>query len=116
MERFLSDQNFNGRILRGLIRRVPTLDLVRASEVDLAKAIDPVVLEWAASESQILLTHDINTIPAFAGGRIKSGLPMPGVFVVASEMPIGLAIDELETAIFFLTAEQCANFVTYFPL
>lgn len=92
MERLLSDHNFSGRILRGLIRRLPGLDVLRASDVGLAAAIDPIVLEWAALEGRVLLTHDINTIPAFASARIKSGLPMPGVFVVASEMPIGGAI------------------------
>lgn len=32
MLRVLTDQNFNGRVLRGLRRRVASLDVVRASE------------------------------------------------------------------------------------
>jgi hypothetical protein len=53
MLRLLSDQNFNGRILRGLRRRLPNLELVRALDVGLAKAEDPALLEWAAAESHI---------------------------------------------------------------
>jgi hypothetical protein len=33
--RLLSDENFNGAILRGLIRRLPELDLVRVQDVGL---------------------------------------------------------------------------------
>lgn len=67
--------------------------MLRVSDVGLAAAIDPIVLEWAALEGRVVLSHDINTIPAFAIARVNSGLPMPGVFIVASEMPIGMAID-----------------------
>jgi hypothetical protein len=63
MLKLISDQNFNGRILRGVKRRVTKLDLVRALDVGLAEVDDPVLLEWAAVEGRILLTHDVNTIP-----------------------------------------------------
>ena len=33
--RFLSDENFNGAILRGLMRRLPTLDVIRVQDVGL---------------------------------------------------------------------------------
>jgi hypothetical protein len=42
-----SDQNFHGRIIRGLRRRVTNLDLVRALDVGLAKVDDRVLLERA---------------------------------------------------------------------
>jgi len=48
MLRLISDQNFNGRILRGIGLRIPDLDLVRALDAGLAKAPDPVLLNWAA--------------------------------------------------------------------
>jgi hypothetical protein len=44
MLRLISDQNFNGPILRGLLRRQPDLHLVRAFDVGLATATDPVLL------------------------------------------------------------------------
>jgi hypothetical protein len=63
MLRLISDQNFSGRILRGIGLRIPDLDLVRALDAGLTKAPDSALLQWAAEEDRILLTHDVNIIP-----------------------------------------------------
>jgi predicted nuclease of predicted toxin-antitoxin system len=60
--RLLTDKNFNGTILRGLMRRLPELDIVRVQDVGLMNTDDPEILEWAANEGRILLTHDVATI------------------------------------------------------
>ena len=57
------------------------------------------ILEWAATHGLVLLTHDRKTIPLFAYSRVAAGLPMPGVFLVSDDMPIGQAIDELLIAV-----------------
>jgi hypothetical protein len=94
--RFLADENFNGRILRGLLRRVPDLDVVRAQDVEAIRgAADPVLLEWAAEQERVLLTHDVSTMGRHAYRRVATGHPMPGVFEVSDELPVGVAIDEL---------------------
>jgi hypothetical protein len=49
MIRFLSDEDFNRRILRGLRRRLPALDVVRVQDVGLIARPDTEVLEWAAN-------------------------------------------------------------------
>jgi Domain of unknown function (DUF5615) len=116
MLRLISDHNFNGRILRGLRRRIPDLDVVRALDVGLASVDDPGLLGWAAANARILLTHDVNTIPGFACERVRAGLPMPGVFLVPKTMPIGQAIDDLELAVTAQTPEDCQDQVTFFPL
>jgi predicted nuclease of predicted toxin-antitoxin system len=67
--RFAADENFNNDIVRGLLRRKPNLDIVRVQDVGLAGADDPTILEWAAREGRILLTHDVSTITA-AGNEI----------------------------------------------
>lgn len=48
MLRLLADENFNHDILRGLLRRLPKLDIVRVQDVRLRQMDDPAVLEWAA--------------------------------------------------------------------
>ena len=79
MLRFLADENFNGRILRGLLRRVPELDIVRAQDVEvLYGEEDPVVLAWAADEGRVVLTQDVATMAGFAYERVVAGEPMPG--------------------------------------
>jgi hypothetical protein len=93
---FLVDEDFNHRIVRGLLRRNPHLNLVTVPAIpSLAGRPDPDVLEWAASENRSVLTHDENTMTLHAGDRIASGLPMPGLVVVPQSLAIGRAIDEI---------------------
>ncbi len=53
------------------------------------------MLEWAAGEGRVLLTHDVNTLAAFAYERVAQGLPMPGGFEVPLKVPVGVAIEEI---------------------
>ena len=54
------------------------------------------MLEWAAREGRVLVTHDVNTMIRFAWERVGKGLAMPGVIVIPDSVPLGRAIDELE--------------------
>ena len=114
--RLVSDENFKGEILRGMLRRLPGLDIVRVQDVGLSGADDPAILEWAATADRILLTHDRETMPNFVYERVRIGTPMPGVFLVNDAMPTGQAIDELRLAIQCYSEEECKDLVTYFPL
>lgn len=113
---FLVDQNVNEQILDGLTRRDATLEFIHVRDVDLAAAPDPTVLEWAAEHGLVLLTHDRKTIPHFAYARVVAGLPMPGVFLIDDQMPIGLAIEEIFVAVYCLTPDECKDCVRYFPM
>ena len=93
--RFLTDENFDNRILTGLRRRRPALDILRVQDTGLIGAEDPVILAWAAEDGRVLLTHDVATVPPFAYERVLSGVAMPGVIEVPRQMPIGEAIEEL---------------------
>ncbi len=62
----LSDENFNGDIVRGLLLRQPNFDLLRVQDVGLREVDDPEILAWAARNERILLTHDRATMPNFA--------------------------------------------------
>mgnify|MGYP001381481038 CR=1 FL=1 len=95
MLRLAVDENFQGHIIHGLLRRQPRLDIVRVQDVGLAGAGDSVILAWAAEEGRVLLTHDGSTIPPFAYDRLRAGLPMPGVFEVALDIPLAVAIEDL---------------------
>jgi Domain of unknown function (DUF5615) len=44
MLRFLSDENFNGDIVRGLFLRQQNLDLLRVQDVGLREIDDPAIL------------------------------------------------------------------------
>lgn len=95
MLRLAADENFNGDIVRGLLRRNSKLDIVRVQDVGLSGADDPSVLQWAADQGRVIVTHDISTLAKHAFDRIAAGQPMPGVFEVRSVAPVGQAIDDL---------------------
>ncbi len=95
MLRLAADENFNNNIVRGLLRRNPTLDIVRIQDVGLSGADDPQVLAWAAQEGRILLTHDVATMTHYACERIQAGLPMPGIFEVRRSVPVGRVIEDI---------------------
>jgi hypothetical protein len=78
-----------------LLRREPTLDLVRVQDVGLSGRDDPTILAWAATEKRLLLTHDRKSVPGIAVRRAKSGERMPGVVVVAARGSIQAVIDAL---------------------
>lgn len=95
MSRFLADENFNNQIIRGVLRQNPNVDIIRVQDMGLSEADDPTVLEWAAKQGRIVLTHDVATMTRFAYERIQAGLSMPGVFEVSRRVPVGLAIEEI---------------------
>jgi uncharacterized protein with PIN domain len=101
--------------LRGLIRRLPKLDIVRVQDVGLMNADDPDILEWAANEGRILLTHDVATITMYSYERIKKRLPMTGVVEVIATAPIGKIIDDLELFIRCGQPEEYEGQVLFIP-
>lgn len=116
MLRLLSDENFNGDIVRGLLLCHPTLDLCRVQDVGLAEADDPAILVWAAANNRILLTHDRATVPDFAYTRVVTGQPMPGVFVVHNRMAVRQVIEELLLMDTCSEQAEWVSLVVYLPL
>jgi hypothetical protein len=114
--RFLADENFNNDIVRGLLRRRPDFDIVRVQEVDLGGADDPAVLDWAAQEGRILLTHDVNTVTKFAYERVTAGLAMSGVIEVRRNIPLSVVIEDLLLIAEASSPEEWENGVGYLPL
>lgn len=95
MLHFLADENFRKSIINGLLLREPNLDLVTVQEVGLRTKSDDVILEWAAQQNRIVLTHDVETMTDFAYQRIEAGRKMPGVIEVLDGFSIGNVIEEI---------------------
>lgn len=117
MFRLLADENFNGRILRGLLRRVPDLDVLRTQDLpEVAGGSDPALLAWAAREERILLSHDVETLAGFAYSRLQAGHAMPGLFELRADVPIGVAITALEEVILATQPAEWNGLVAFLPL
>jgi hypothetical protein len=115
--RFAADENFNGDILRGVLRSLPSFDVVRVQDAqEVAGAPDPDVLQWAAQEGRVLITHDVSTLVGFAYERVESRLNMPGVMVVSDELGIGEAVDLILLVVGATDETDWDGQVRYLPL
>src|SRR5438876_10761451 len=95
MLRLASDAYVHGDIIRGLRRRLPDIDLVRAQDALPEGTPDPEVLAWAAAANRILISNDRNTMVGCAYQRVAAGEPVPGVIATTNEQAIGSAIDDI---------------------
>jgi hypothetical protein len=109
-----SDADVNGEIVRGLRRRRPGIDLVRAQDALLRGTPDLEVLAWTAADNRILVTNDRNTMVGYAWQRVAAGESVPGVIVTSSSQSIGSAIDDLLLIAEYMPAEEIQNQVVIF--
>lgn len=116
MIRLAFDENFNNDILRGMLRRNPSLDLVRIQDDGLRGADDETVLEWAAQNDCIVISHDVTTLTAHAYARVEAGRKMPGVFQVPRSVSISVAIGDLLLVAEFSEPGEWDGQVRYLPL
>lgn len=116
MLRFAADENFNNDMVRGLRRRKSDLDIVRVQEAGLSGAVDPDVLEWAAREGRILLTHDVSTMTRYAYERVAASLPMPGVFQLSRGIGLTVVIEDILLIAECSIAREWEGQVRYLPL
>jgi hypothetical protein len=101
--KFVTDENFNNRILRAIQRRLPEIDVVRIQDELGTSYDDPTVLAWAAEQQRILLTHDVRTIPDFAFARVQAALSMPGVIEIDDTAPL---VNIIEDVVLIATASK----------
>jgi predicted nuclease of predicted toxin-antitoxin system len=116
MLKLVADENLDNRILLGLLLRRPDLDIKRVQDVGLSGSEDPVILEWAAHEGRILVTHDKRTMADFAYERVQAGQPMPGVFAIKPKSRVGMVIDDILTLVELSDQGEWDNLVCYVPL
>jgi len=110
--KWLADECFNNDIIRGLLRRLPDLDLVRAQDIfEVAGRDDESLLAWARKNDRVVLTHDLSTmLPALQHQSTFA------IVLVPDSLPIARIIEDL------LLLDQCsresdwAAGVIYLPL
>ncbi len=116
MVNFLADHCFDEDIVRAVKRRNAAIDIVLAREVGLAEAEDPEILAWAAKDGRVVLTHDRNTMIAFANRRTIDGEPMAGLVVVAQFAGLAAVIDDILILSECTEPAEWENRVEYLPL
>lgn len=103
MLRLLLDQDFDHRIIRSLVKRVPNLDFATARSLGLNRANDRALLLRAADEGRILLSHDESTMPDHYFALVNQGKTLEGVFIVPRRLRFRSVVSDLEIII------QCSD-------
>ena len=111
-----ADEDFDNRIVRGVLRDEPDIDMVRVQDVGLSGADDPDVLEWAAMEGRVLFSHDANTMTDHANQRLVKGYPMPGLWIVRRNLPLGDVIADVCIIATLSEEGEYEGQVRYLPL
>lgn len=114
--KFLADENFDNRIVRGLLRRRSDLDIIRVQELEIAGADDPTVLAWADQAGRILLTHDERTIPQYTYERLAADQTIAGVIVASDNLGISTLIEDILLIVECSTATEWINQLQRLPL
>ncbi|MBP0029472.1 DUF5615 family PIN-like protein [Roseofilum sp. Guam] len=115
MLKLLADENFDNAIVRGLLRRDVSIDIVRVQDVGLSGIDDPTILAWAADRDRVLLTHDVATITRYAYERMEQNLPMAGVIEIPMGASIGQAIEDILLLLECSTENEIAGQIHYLP-
>lgn len=92
MLKLLADENIDPDLVTQLRRHLPDIDAVDVRDAGLTQTPDPVILQWAADNDRVVISHDKSTMRKFAENRVRAGLPMPGLIIVHQESPIGTVI------------------------
>lgn len=116
MLRLLTDQDLDHDILRGLIRRLPQIDVVTAFDIGKSEATDPELLIWAAQNGLVIITHDRTTMPKHAADLMDEGKNIAGLFVVLRRLSLQQVIEDLELMITCSENDEWVNVIRYLPL
>jgi predicted nuclease of predicted toxin-antitoxin system len=114
MLRLASDADVRGDLIRGLRRRLPGIDLVRAQDALPDGTLDPEVLAWAAAENRVLITNDRDTMIGFAYHRVVAGEPVPGLIVTTNEQSTGDAIKDVLLIAEYMPEEEIRDQIVLF--
>ena len=113
--RFQADADFNQDIVQAVRRRVPAVDFQTAHEAGLAGLDDEVVLEKAAQEGRVVVSHDRRTMPFHFASFIATSMST-GVIIVPQNLPIRQVVEDLILIWEASEAEEWVNQIDSLPL
>jgi len=90
--RFRADNDLNRDIVRAVLRIRPEIDF---ESRQLHGLDDQAVLQLAALEGSLLVTHDLSTIPPLFAS-LRGQLELPGVILIPQTFPVRMAAEALE--------------------
>jgi hypothetical protein len=93
--RFQADADLKYAVVTAVRLREPSIDFASAAESELEGVSDPEILDRAAQDGRILVSHDRRTMLAHFRARLEAGKSSPGLFVVSQGAPVGPVVDAI---------------------
>ena len=113
--RFLADHDLNEHVVQGVSRQEPSLEFVRVRNVGMSERSDEEILEYARREALLVVSHDVNTMPAAASTRLTTGGTFPGLFMVQQTLPIKPVIESILLIWSASELEEWRDQIVYLP-
>jgi hypothetical protein len=113
--RYQADADLNIKVVAATIRLNPGVDFRTADAAGLRGLDDLRVLEIAAGEGRILLTHDKSTMPDYFAEFVQAK-ESPGVFIVRRGLKLAEIAEELVMIWEASEPSEWVNQITYVPL
>lgn len=114
--RFLADHDLNDHIVIGVRRHDPLIEFTRVHDLGISDQPDREILEYADRHGLIIVSHDVNTMPAEAYARLADGETIAGLFMVQQTSPVGVIIEDLLLIWSTSESEEWRNQVCFLPL
>ena len=92
--RFQADADLNQLLVSAVLRREPKINFQTAFQAKLANLDDPQVLQFAAVEQRILVTHDRRTMPYHFAKFIKESTSS-GVIIVSQQISVYQFVEDI---------------------
>ena len=93
--RFQADNDLKFGIVKALRGREPSIDFASVQDAKLDNLRDPEILDRAASNVRILVSHDRRTMLQHFRGHLTTGKSSPGILIVSQGAPIGQVVESL---------------------
>ena len=113
--RFLADADLDYAIVQGVRRRELSIDFKSANDAGLEGLPDDQVLELAAGERRVLVSHDKSTMPVYFAARIRLGLRTPGVLLALPRATVGEVVESLLMIWSSSRPEEWVDQIHYLP-
>jgi hypothetical protein len=92
------------------------VDFVRLRDLGLAAVPDSEVLEYAASQRLIVVSHDVGSMPPIAIDRLAAGRLLSGLLLVPQRQPVAPVIDDLVLIWAASQADEWEGVIRFLPL
>jgi hypothetical protein len=113
--RFLADEDLDFGIIEGLLSREPGIEILDVKRGGLRRVPDQDLLEIAARDGWIVVSHDRRTMTRHFRDRMAAGKTRPGLFIVPQALAMGEVIDSLLLVWMISELEEWRNTIVYLP-